>query len=153
LLTALARPAMHPALPALLGLTLLLAGAVSAQSSADCSRQADEGLQRAQRDMARQAPPQGDREGQQRWAKALNEQLEAVNRRYEDCRRTAERQANPQAACKEMACAQASHRQADELHKRYAHRTPSAAGHKAMRDEEMAILDARQACLLKAGRS
>jgi len=142
---------MRLALPAFFGL-LLLAGPLHAQTSADCRQQADDGVRRVEREMTRQVPPKSDAEAQQRWAKTLHEQLEAVNRRYEDCRRTAERRSNPQAANKEMACAEASHRQADELQKRYANRTLSSAEQTARRNEEMAIMDARHACLVKASR-
>lgn len=142
---------MRLVLPALLGL-LLLAGPVHAQTSADCVREADDGVARVEREMARQVPPKSDSAGQQRWAKMLHDQLEVVNRRFEDCRRTAERLANPQAAQKQQACAVAAQRQTDEMLKRYASRTLGAAEQTARRNEEMAILDTRQACLVKAAR-
>jgi hypothetical protein len=143
---------MRPALSALFSLLLLLAGPVHAQTGADCRQQADDGVRRVEREMGRQPPAKNDTEAQQRWAKTLHEQLQAVNRRYEDCRRTAERRSNPQAANKELACAEASHRQADELQKRYANRTLSPAEQTAWRNEERAILDARHACVVKAAK-
>lgn len=143
---------MRAALPTLLGLLLLLAGTANAQTSADCRHQADDGVRRVEREMARQPPSKTDTAAYQRWSQTLHEQLEAVNRRFEDCRRSAERQQNPQAASKEAACAQTALRQSDEVHKRYANRTLSGAEQAAQRKEETAILDARQACVLKAAR-
>jgi hypothetical protein len=143
---------MRPALPALLGLLVLLAGPVSAQTAADCMRQAEEGTQRVEREMARQAPHKSDTAAYQRWSRTVHEQLAAVKQRHEDCRRGAQSRANPQAASKEMACAQTSMRQYEELRVRYANRTLSAAEQKAQRDEETAILDARHSCTLKAAK-
>lgn len=136
---------MPAALPTLLGL-LLLAGQVHAQNNADCRRQADEAVQRVEREMTRQAPSKADTAAYQRWSQTLHEQLASVNRRYEDCRRSAERPANAQAFNKLEACRETALRQSYELRKRYAGRKPSFAEQTAERNEETAILDARQAC-------
>lgn len=140
---------MRPALPVLLGL-LLLASATQAQTNADCTRDAEDATRRVERDMARQAPSRSDTVAHQRWSQALHEQLAAVNRRYEDCRRSAERPPGPQEVNKLEACREAALRQSDELRRRYAGRSLSFAEQTAMRNEEVAIMDARQACMQKA---
>jgi hypothetical protein len=142
---------MHPALPTLLGL-LLLAGAAQAQNSAQCTREAEDATRRVERDMTRQAPSKNDTAAYQRWSQTLHEQLAAVNRRHEDCRRGAERAPSPQAVNKLEACRQTALRQSDEVRKRYANRTLSFAEQTAMRNEDTAILDARQACMDKAAK-
>jgi hypothetical protein len=142
---------MRPALPALLGL-LLLAGAAQAQTNGDCTREAEDATRRVERDMARQPPSKNDTAAYQRWSQVLHEQLAAVNRRHEDCRRSAERPPSAQAVSKLEACREAALRQSDELRKRYAGRTLSLAEQTAMRNEEIAILDNRQACMQKAAK-
>jgi hypothetical protein len=135
---------MPAALPLLLG--LLLAGPAIAQSSADCRNQADDGVRRVEREMARQAPSKTDTAAYQRWSQTLHEQLASVNRRYEDCRRSAERPANAQAFNKLEACRETALRQLDDLQKRYAGRTLSFAEQTALRDGQAAVLDTRMAC-------
>lgn len=136
---------MNAARLAFLGL-LLLAGAAQAQNSDVCSREADDATRRVEREMARQAPSKYDTAAYQRWSQTLHEQLEAVNRRYEDCRRSAQRPANAQTFNKLEACRETALRQLDDLKKRYASPTPSLAEQTAIRDGQMAILDARMAC-------
>lgn len=142
---------MRLALPALLGL-LLLAGAAQAQTNAACIREAEDGTRRVEREMARQAPSKNDTAAYQHWSQTLHEQLAAVNRRYEDCRRSAERPPSPQATNKLEACREAALRQSDDVRKRYAGRTLSFAEQTAMRNEETALLDARQTCMNKAAK-
>lgn len=143
---------MHPALSAGFAALALVAGAVQAQTTADCTRQFEDESQRIQRDLARQVPPQGDRDAQQRWSRILHDQLEAASRRADDCRRAAERRANPQAASKEQACAATAQRQAEVLRQRYGNRTLTPAEQSTLRADEAALMDARNDCLLKARR-
>lgn len=136
---------MNAALPALLGL-LLLAGAAQAQHSDACSREAEDATRRVERDMSGQAPSKYDTAAYQRWSQTLHEQLEAVNRRYEDCRRSTQRPPSAQTIGKLEACRNTALRQLDDLQKRYASPKPSLAEQTAIRDGQTAILDARMAC-------
>jgi hypothetical protein len=136
---------MRPALPALLGL-LLLAGAAKAQNSDACTREAEDATRRVERDLARQAPSKYDTAAYQRWSQTMHEQLEAVNRRHEDCRRRAERPASAQTLGKLAACRENATRQGDAVRNRYAGRTLSFDEQTTIRNEERVIMDARLAC-------
>lgn len=142
---------MRPALPMFFA-ALLLASLAAAQSTEDCASQYQAERTRIERDAMHQVPPKGDLGAQQRWSKQLHEQLEAAARRGDDCRRGAERRGNPLAASKEQACADSARLQSEALQKRYGSRTLNSAEQSAYRAEETAMLDARQACMLKARR-
>lgn len=107
---------------------------------------------RIERDLARQVPTKGDKDGEIRWATKLHTALAAASKRSEECTRASKPTESPAAVEREQNCIALLSQRADEIAKRYGGGTLSRADQIARRGEEDRLIEERMACSTKVKR-
>lgn len=105
---------------------------------------------RIQREFGQKLPNPDSTEQKQAWAKSLQSAMALAAKNAEACVAQANKATQPQRMAAQQGCAEQSHRAAEELARRYRGRTLTTAEQAAYRDEETQLLDARQACMVRA---